>query len=164
MQGSKRILNIGAGNMEYGTDRIDILPSKYTTLVCDVEKGLPYESEIFDEIFTQNLFEHLRNPGFFLEECYRVLKIGGKLTLITDYAGCSRYYWGVTGTHEGRYEEKHDSRDKHYSIFTRSHLRNHFENVGFKINCLNLVGTDTLGKWIDLFTRQKPRIMVEAFK
>ena len=148
--------------MEYGTDRIDIIPSQFTTLVCNVEKGLPYEDETFTEIFTQNLFEHLRNPGFFLEECYRVLKKGGKLTLITDHADCGRYYGKFTGTHEGRYEKEHDSKDKHYSIYTRSHLRNHIQAVGFHIDQLSLIGTDTIGKWFDLFTRQKPRIMVEA--
>jgi predicted SAM-dependent methyltransferase len=162
LQSSKRILTLGCGNQPFGTDRVDILPSQFTTLVCDVEKGLPYEKEVFDEVYTRNLFEHLRNPGFFLDECYRILKVGGKLTLITDSASCQRFY--LLGTHEGRYEKKHNSKDRHYSIFTRSHLRNHFEAVGFRINHIDFINTDTNGRWIDIFTRQKPRIMVEASK
>jgi predicted SAM-dependent methyltransferase len=162
MQGSKRILNIGSGNQPYGTDRIDILPSQFTTLVCDVEDGLPYAEGIFDEVYTRNLFEHIRNPGFFLNECYRVLKKGGKLILITDNAACQRFY--TLGTHEGRYEKKHNPHDKHYSVYTRSHLRNHLEAVGFHIDQLRLISTDTVGKWLDVFTMQKPRIMVEATK
>jgi len=162
LQSSKRILTLGCGNQPYGTDRVDIIPSQFTTLVCDVEKGLPYAEKTFDEVYTRNLFEHLRNPGFFLEECHRVLKYGGKLILITDNAACQRFY--LLGTHEGRYEKKHDPKDKHYSVYTRSHLRNHVEAVGFHINSLGYVGTDTVGRWIDVFTRQKPRVMVEATK
>lgn len=35
----KRILNVGCGGDTYGTDRVDIYPSKTTTTVCDIEKG-----------------------------------------------------------------------------------------------------------------------------
>lgn len=145
-----RILNLGCGESNIGTDRVDKHETSATTMVFDVEQGLLYANNCFDEIFTQNLFEHLRNPGRFLEECFRVLKQGGKITLVTDNAECTRFYW--FGTHTGRYEKKHEG-DRHYSIFTHSHLRNHFEQVGFKVLSISYVKTDTLGKWLDLFTK-----------
>lgn len=156
-----RVLNLGCGDSAYGTDRVDKRQTLTTTAVFDVEKGLRFPGETFDKIFTQNLFEHLRNPGCFLEECYRVLKPNGVIQLITDNAECTRFYW--FGTHTGRYEKKHEG-DKHYSIFTRSHLRAHFESAGFKVLSISYVKTNTLGKWLDVFTRQKPRIMVVAMK
>jgi len=154
-------LNLGCGEDKYGTDRVDINKTSATPLVCDVEQGLPYPSEVFDQIFSRNLFEHLRNPGFFLDECYRVLKQSGLITIITDNAECTRYY--TLGTHTGRYEKKHEN-DRHYSIFTQSHLENHFDSAKFKVLSITYVKTDTLGKWLDVFTRQKPRLKVIAIK
>jgi predicted SAM-dependent methyltransferase len=107
------------------------------------------------------LLEHLSNVGFYLSECYRVLKLNGIIDVTTDNATCTRYYW--FGTHTGKYEEKHPG-DRHYSIFTMNHLFNHFEKVGFKNIRINYVKTDTIGKWLDLVTFQNPRIRVEAIK
>jgi predicted SAM-dependent methyltransferase len=156
-----RVLNLGCGDSAFGTDRVDKRETLTTTAVFDVEKGLRFPDETFDKIYSRNLLEHLRNPGFFLEECYRVLKSKGTIELITDNAECTRFYW--FGTHTGRYEKKHEG-DRHFCIFTRSHLKNHFEQAGFKVLSITYVKTDTLGKWLDIFTRQKPRIMVVAEK
>jgi len=165
----KTILNVGCGDDLYGTHRVDIVPTKATTHVFDVEEGIQFPSEYFDEVYSKNLLEHLRNVGFFLQECYRVLKNGGKLVLITDSASCLRYY--VLGTHTGRYERKHKD-DKHYSIFTPNHLVNHLEAARFENITWNYVETDTSGKFLDKIFRRLsftksisyPRIEVRARK
>ena len=148
----------------YGSYRVDMIKTPATTHVFDVEKGIQFPNEFFDEVYERNLLEHLRNVGFHLEECYRILKKGGKLIIITDYAGCMRYY--LFATHEGRYESKHKSNpdDRHFSIFTRQHLCNHLEAVGFEVESVGYVGTDTVGQFLDFFTRQKPRIKAVAVK
>ena len=158
------MLNIGCGDDDFGTHRVDIRPTKTTTHVCDVEKRLPFPDEFFDEVYERNLLEHLRNVGFHFEECHRVLKTGGKLTVITDNAECARFY--SLGTHTGRYEEKHRDNpgDRHYCIFTENHLRNHLAYIGFKVESIEKIGTNTLGKYIDAFTGQKPRLEVVARK
>jgi predicted SAM-dependent methyltransferase len=114
-------------------------------------------------VYSQSFLEHLTNVGFHLKECYRVLKKDGLLDITTDNASCSRYYWPFIGTHVGRYESLHPG-DRHFSIFTKNHLKNHFEVAGFRNIEISYIKTDTLGKWIDLFTRQKPRIRVWAMK
>lgn len=161
-----RILNLGCGNDSYGTHRVDIHKTKTTTHIFDIEKGLKeFPSEFFDEVYEKNLLEHLRNVGFHFEEIYRVLKSGGKLTLITDYAGCSRYYH-FPKTHEGRYEQKHKSNpnDHHYSVFSKQHIRNHLSAVGFKQFWIEFVDTDQPTKFVDKIMRVKPRIKVVAIK
>jgi methionine biosynthesis protein MetW len=50
---------------------------------CDLEKGLPFEDETFDVVYAAELIEHLYNPDFFLEECYRVLKKDGVVIIST---------------------------------------------------------------------------------
>jgi len=45
---------------------------------------LDYESESFDIIFNKNVIEHLNNPYNMMEEFNRILKVGGKLIIITD--------------------------------------------------------------------------------
>jgi predicted SAM-dependent methyltransferase len=164
LQSSKRILALGCGNQIYGTDRLDFIKTEATTLVCDIENGIPYPNEVFDEVYSHLFLEHLANVGAHLKECYRVLKQGGVVDVTTDNAGCQRYYWHGIATHGGRYEKLHPKGDRHFSIFTKNHLLNHFEVAGFKDIQINYVKTDTLGKWLDYVTFQKPRIRVTATK
>ncbi len=129
----KKILNVGCGNDTYGTDFVDLYPSRKEVLKCDIDnEKLPYPNNSFDEVFSRCLFEHLTKPGFVLKEMYRVLKKGGKLILITDNA--NYYGFAIGKTHLGDYEGvgSHGKEDKHYSLFTDWHLRNHTQKVGFK--------------------------------
>jgi hypothetical protein len=88
-----------------------------------------------------------------------------KIHIITDNAECARYYW--FGTHTGNYEKNSESNDKHFEIFTKSHLLNHFIDAGFHDITLKYVPTDTNGRWFDMLTFNLfgyPRIDVVAFK
>lgn len=50
----------------------------------DVTKGLPYENESADKIYSSHMLEHLEKEQgeFVLRECYRVLKTGAVLRLV----------------------------------------------------------------------------------
>ena len=138
----KRILNLGCGNETFGTHRADLYPTKTTTHVFDVEKGIQFPDNYFDVVYSKCLLEHLRNVGYHLEECYRVLKDRGLLILITDYAGCIQFYLGKA--HEGLYEKLRKSypEDRHYCVFTKQHLLNHLSCVGFKEINVKFVDSD----------------------
>lgn len=45
-------------------------------------EALPFEDNCFDAILTFDVFEHVRDPKKVLDECYRVLKDGGRLFLV----------------------------------------------------------------------------------
>lgn len=160
----KKILNLGCGDMTYGSHRVDMYKTKTTTHVFDIEEGIKFPNNFFDVVFERNLFEHLRNPGFHLKEVYRVLKEKGKLVLITDNASCTRYY--VLGTHEGRYEKKHKDnlKDRHFAIYTKAHIRTHLLDVGFRHIQIELIGTSYITRFLDKLMRVKPRIRAEAIK
>ena len=170
-----QVLNLGCGNQTYGTHRVDVRQTPSATHVFDVEEGLQFDEGSFDEIYERNLLEHLTNPGFHLKECYRVLRVGGNIMLITDNASCMRYY--VFGTHTGRYKGHRryfsDNGDRHFAIFTKEHLKNLFEHVGFTILSMSYVDTDfTPSKLLDKAMRSLhvfpllsyPRIKIVARK
>lgn len=137
--------------------------------MCDLERGIPFPNDTFDLVYSRSNLEHLRNVGFHLEEIHRVLKMNGKVVLITDSASCVRYY--LVGTHMGRYERMHKG-DRHYCIFTGNHLMNHFSAAGFKGISWQYVETDTSGRFLDRILRRipaakslsHPRIEVKASK
>ncbi len=129
---TKRILNVGCGNDTYGTDFIDLYPERKKVKKCNIDVDrFPYKDGIFDEVYSKNNFEHLRNPLNFLNESHRVLKKNGRLILITDNAGL----WGLFGNvHHGGLETggQHGSEDRHYSLFTTNHLANWLQSTGFR--------------------------------
>lgn len=45
-------------------------------------EGLPFENDKFDAILSYDVFEHVQELGETLNECYRVLKKGGKLIVV----------------------------------------------------------------------------------
>ncbi len=134
----KRILNVGCGNDIYGTDFVDLYPLRRDVIKCDIEKErLPFKNNIFDEVYSSNLFEHLKNPNFTLKEMVRVLKHGGRIVIKTDNAGFWLYYnskskWKV---HHGGYEKlgAHGKFDRHYALYTPHHIKNHLDLLGVKV-------------------------------
>lgn len=126
-----KILNVGSGPSTYGTDFVDLYPKRKEVVKCDVDsKKLPYKKETFDAVYSQCLFEHIKNHGFVLSEMQRVLKKEGKIILITDNAMFFPFYF-KRGFHHGGYEG-YGKADRHYALFTEEHLKNFFNDLNFK--------------------------------
>ena len=119
-----RILNLGCGGDDYGTDRLDFKPGPTVTMVADMEHRLPYEDGTFDEVYSRYSFEHVRNPGSLLDEIRRVLRPGGVLRLITDNAWFWRTSLRISRSHE---------RKEHYATYIPLFLKNHVESAGFEV-------------------------------
>lgn len=126
-----QILNLGCGNDTYGTHRVDFIKTKATTEVCDLNQPLPFQDNYFDEIYCKSVLEHIKNLGTFVDECYRVLKKGGKIYMRTDHAGfILAYLWKKHECNAGldiQYKHKafghKQGEDHHYHIFVESHLK-----------------------------------------
>lgn len=127
----KRVLNLGCGNDFYGTDRIDLYKTPATTKVLNIDQEkLPYPNNYFDEIRANQILEHLKNVGNFIDEVYRVLKKDGKIYLRTDHAGFIFYYILKRKEHNRllrRWYKKeafkhNQGEDAHYHLFVASHL------------------------------------------
>lgn len=126
-----KILNVGCGKDTYGTDFLDLYPERDNIKKCNLDQDrFPYDDDIFDEVYSKNNFEHLANPSNFLSESKRVLKKGGRIMIITDNAG----YYGFFGTaHYGGHEAAHKDNpdDRHYAVFTPTHMKNWLEKFKF---------------------------------
>lgn len=150
---TKRILNIGCGDDIIGTDFVDLYPQRESVKKynADVDK-LPYEDNTFDIVMNKYMFEHLKDRRLFLSEVFRVLKPGGEFWLETDNAGFILYhnYKSKMLTHYGGYAF-HGSDDKHYSLFTTSHVRSFLEDEGFYVKEAGVFNRDTFSKPIELF-------------
>jgi SAM-dependent methyltransferase len=124
---ARLILNLGCGEQTYGDVRVDIYRGK-ANLLADVEKSLPFKSDVFDEVYSRHLFEHLRNPSSVLSEMVRVLKPSGRVVLITDNAAYIPWHLHPrfgSGGHSWNGYHSFSPIDKHFSICTPEHLKNH---------------------------------------
>lgn len=103
----------------------------------DVHHGdlidINFPANSFDEILCCNVIEHTTDPKGLLEECYRLLKPGGHLTMITNSSvsrGHKRFKQHWRGLEIPR----------HLQIFTPASLENLSRQAGFEIaegkNCL----------------------------
>jgi SAM-dependent methyltransferase len=80
-----RKLQVGSGtNFLAGWLNTDIYPSN-NIIFLDATKKFPFNDCTFDYIFNEQFIEHLEylDAVRFVQECYRVLKFGGKLRIFT---------------------------------------------------------------------------------
>jgi len=130
-----RILNVGCGTETFGTDFVDIRPSRPEVIKCDVSKHkLPYKNGTFDKVYSKNLLEHSANIFFTLNEMFRVLKKKGKIFILTDNAAWIMFHLPIRKNNYLQHysnEVRDGNLDRHYFLFTPLHLKNLLEKVGF---------------------------------
>ena len=86
----------------------DHLKSVYgiTSIVADLEQGLPLASGQFDVVIMADVLEHIREDGKLLGEIRRCLKPGGALLLTVPAYAHLWSYWDERLEHFRRYEYK----------------------------------------------------------
>lgn len=99
-KGEQIVLDIGCGKTKRGTIGIDHLPGPLVDIVADFGKGIPFPNNSVDGIIMYHSLEHVTDPVFVLEECRRVLKVGGALDIkVPHHSNVSAYqvhhksYW-----------------------------------------------------------------------
>ncbi len=89
-----------------------------------------YPNSSFDAVTSMHVLEHLRDPVGLLKECYRILKPGGKLVILTPNVESAGHGWYGTawlGLDPPR----------HLHLFSRAALRRAAEDTGFTIERLD---------------------------
>lgn len=84
----KLLLNLACGQRKYADPsgdsevvNIDINPDVSPDRIHDIKYGIPYCDDMVDEIICEHFIEHLDGIELirFFNECWRVLKVDGKL-------------------------------------------------------------------------------------
>jgi len=88
-------------------------------------ESLPFTDSSFDEVFLAGSLEHVTNPSLALEEAFRVLKPGGKLTIDVPHP---RYEWVM-----GKIAPDHNNNGLHKHTFQPNEIRQLVERVGFTV-------------------------------
>jgi len=137
----KRIdIGCGSPNQKYkNCFGIDINPSYEPDLLHDCENGLPFSNNTLEFINSDNSLEHFKNPFFVLQECYRCLKVKGKMRLIVPncqylpliiiniFCDIDKFWHWYMNSDFKR------GRTLHYVLFTNHLISKLVKETGFKI-------------------------------
>jgi predicted SAM-dependent methyltransferase len=84
-------LQLGSGRQpKAGWVNVDLYAREGTDLALDVREDLPFPNNSFEIVYTEHLFEHLEYPRdarHLLQEALRVLKPGGRLSIVIPHFG-----------------------------------------------------------------------------
>ena len=132
----KKILDLGCGNQKIpGAVGIDINPETKADIIHDLNQfPYPFEESTFDEIYVDNVLEHLVDVMKVMEELHRISKPHGIIIIKVPYFR-SRYA-SIDPTH------KHFFTVESFTYFDPSHIHHTLYNYSrslFKINrrCFN---------------------------
>lgn len=92
-----QILELGAGSgvltnflAQCKIIKLDIIMMPEIDVQADIYK-IPIKNEVIDEIILVDVFHHLGKPWIFFDECFRILKKNGTMTLIEPYRSIFSY-------------------------------------------------------------------------
>ncbi len=93
-------LDFGCGpNKQAGFIGVDVIPFEGVDVVLDLNtERWPWEDNSITEVFTSHFVEHLEahERVHFINELHRILKPGGKCTIITPHWASTRAYGDLT--------------------------------------------------------------------
>ncbi len=104
---AERVLDYGCGGSPYRSlfrggvyHRADLAGGVGLDFEYGADSRLPANIEGYDLVLSSQVLEHVVDPAFYLSECFRVLKPGGRLLITThgtfwDHA-CPHDYWRWT--------------------------------------------------------------------
>ena len=130
---NKLKLDIGCGNSKReGFIGVDVLNLDNVDIIHDLNTfPYPFKENSVDEIWLDNVLEHLKEPLLVLEELYRCSKPGAKITVAVPYF--RSFYSTIDPTHRNFFGVNW------FSYFDPTHLFNQkyqYSHAKFKVNKL----------------------------
>jgi ubiquinone/menaquinone biosynthesis C-methylase UbiE len=104
-----------------------------STSVMDLNSSLSYNDNTFDAVSCLDVVEHLLDPGFLIEEIYRVLRPDGQLVLTTPNIRNFRNLYTLIfrGIFPQTSPDTFVWGGGHLHFFTREDIKNIFKKAGF---------------------------------
>jgi predicted SAM-dependent methyltransferase len=152
-----KILDLGAGKNKAHKDAItvDIVASTQPDILHDLNIfPYPFEDNSFDQIYCNDVIEHLRDIVKVMEEIHRIAKNGAKLTITTPHFSCSNSYTDPTHIfHLGYFS---------FDYFTGENKQDFYTEVRFRKINITLVFYPKYKNWlISRIARRRPRFYEE---
>lgn len=123
---TKRKLNLGCGrDIRMDHVNMDIVPNHGVDIVADLEEKLPFADDRFDEIYADNVLEHVKNLDGLLGELHRVCHKDGKIIIIVPHFS---FFGSFTDPTHKRFFGYHT-----FDYFTMAHDYNFYSTVRFEI-------------------------------
>ena len=92
----KQIVKVDLGCGKYkkkGFYGIDKFSGEDVDQIVDVDKGIPFEDNSVDEIYTSHVLEHVGNFEFVMEEIHRICKPNAKIIIkVPHFSGSSGFF------------------------------------------------------------------------
>jgi ubiquinone/menaquinone biosynthesis C-methylase UbiE len=117
-------INLGCGNKKKdGFLGVDAHKCDAAELIHDIESGLPFTDSSVDEVWMDNLIEHVRDIPQLMREIHRVGTPGARITIITPHFTSLSSWRDPTHVH-------------HLSVFSMDHFCKtsvaHYTGGGYK--------------------------------
>ena len=118
-------LNLGCGNKrKNGFIGVDLYPCETVDKIADLNKELPFEDNSVDEIWMDNVIEHINDIPKLFKEIHRICVIGSRITVLTPHFASIASWRDPTHIH-------------HLSYFSMDHFEKkdvaHYIGGGFKV-------------------------------
>ncbi|MEE9396881.1 MAG: methyltransferase domain-containing protein [Methylococcales bacterium] len=118
-------LNLGCGNKKKeGFIGVDKYPCGAVDKISDINETLPFATDSIDEIWADNIIEHVNDISRFMRECHRISKDNGVMTIFTPHYSSNASWRDPTHLH-------------HLSYFSMDHFEkpsvDHYTGGGFKV-------------------------------
>jgi ubiquinone/menaquinone biosynthesis C-methylase UbiE len=105
--GSKKMkLNLGCGkDIKDGYINLDVRYIKGVYILCDLNSlPYPFKNDVFDEIYCNNILEHLNDVVETMEELHRICKSGARIVIKVPHFTCQYAFADPTHKHYFTYE------------------------------------------------------------
>jgi len=118
-------LNLGCGNKKkFGFIGVDSFPCAAADIIADITVRLPFEDCSVDEVWMDNVIEHIHNIPDLMKEIQRISKNGALVTIFTPHFASAASWRDPTHVH-------------HLSYFSMDHFEKkgvqHYTGGGFKV-------------------------------
>jgi len=130
-----KILDLGCGNRKRpGAVGLDINPKTSADVIHDLDQyPYPFGVSTFDEIYADNVIEHLANIINVMEEIHRISKPGAMIKIIVPYFRAKWAFIDPTHRHFFTVESLtyFEPNHPHSNLYNYSSARFHIERVVF---------------------------------
>jgi SAM-dependent methyltransferase len=162
----KRILNLGSGlKPRPGAVNLDIVATTNPDVVHDLNvRPWPFDDGAFDEIWAQDVIEHLDDVVGTMEEIHRVSSAGGVVHITVPHFSCANAFTDITHKHYFSYFSfGYFTGENEFPFYTPVKFAKRAAQIVFRPTLLNKIVWRLATRWPGRYERRWPWIFPAWF-